>query len=58
MGFGNITAAKLMGSEELPQPGFALHVDTEALIAGVRTIFAVLDDERSMQRVPYAAASS
>jgi hypothetical protein len=48
---GNVSAAQLAIAEELRQAGFELHDDNEELIARLPTIFAVLDDGRSVQRL-------
>jgi hypothetical protein len=48
---GNVSAAQLAIAEELRQAGFELHEDNEELIARLPTIFAVLDDGRSVQRL-------
>ena len=48
---GNVSAAQLAIGEELRQAGFKLHDDNEELIARLPTIFAVLDDGRSVQRL-------
>ena len=48
---GNVSAAQLAIAEALRQAGFELHEDNEELIARLPTIFAALDDGRSVQRL-------
>jgi hypothetical protein len=48
---GNDSAAQLAIAEALRQAGFELHDDNEELIARLPTIFAVLNDGRSVQRL-------
>jgi hypothetical protein len=48
---GNVSAAQLAMAEELRKAGFELRDDNEELIARLATIFAVLDDGRSVQRL-------
>jgi hypothetical protein len=48
---GNVSAAPLAIAEALRQAGFELHDDNKELLARLPTIFAVLDDERSVQRL-------
>jgi hypothetical protein len=51
MASGNVSAAQLAIAEELRKAGFELHDDNEELIARLPTIFAVLVDGRSVQRL-------
>ena len=48
---GNVSAAQLAIAEELRQAGFQLDEDNEEQIARLPTIFAVLDEGRSVQRL-------
>jgi len=48
---GNVSAAQLAVAERLRQAGFQLDEHNEQLISGVRTMFAVLADGRSVQRL-------
>ncbi|TVS11814.1 MAG: hypothetical protein EA424_23370 [Planctomycetaceae bacterium] len=48
---GNVGAAQLAIAEELRQAGFELDEDNEELIARLPTIFAVLADGLSVQRL-------
>ncbi len=48
---GNVSAAQLAIAEELRQAGFELDEDNEELIARLPTIFAVLADGLSVQRL-------
>jgi hypothetical protein len=48
---GNVSAAQLAIAEELRKAGFELDEDNEELIARLPTMFAVLDDGRSVQRL-------
>lgn len=51
MAAGNASAAQLTIAEELRKAGFELQDANEELIARLRTIFAVLHDGRSVQRL-------
>jgi hypothetical protein len=48
---GNVSAAQLAIDEELRKASFELEEDNEAMTGSLRTIFAVLNDGRSVQRL-------
>jgi hypothetical protein len=48
---GNVSAAQLAVAQELRRAGFELEEDNEAMTGSLRTIFAVLNDGRSVQRL-------